>query len=551
MKLLNYSWEQWLDARWRYFLGAGILVNLTGLFFTIIEPDGAVYATLAKQMVLTGDYGNLILQGRDWLDKPHFPFWMIALSYHIFGITTFAYKLPALLFWALGGWYTFRFANLFYTRTVAQISVLIYLTAMHAVLSNNDVRAEPYLMGLIIGSVFHLYRASQQKFGLDLILGTLLAACAIMTKGIFVISTIGIGLLIHWSWKKEWLTLFHWRWLLAIVLILVFITPELFSLYQQFDLHPEKIVFGKTGVSGIRFFFWDSQFGRFFNTGPIQGEGDKFFFLHTTLWAFFPSSILFFGAIFAAVKTKFKQIPELITIGNTVFTFLLFSFSGFQLPHYMNIIFPFMSILSAFYLCEMVTYTKNVFWRGLFYFQSVLAFTAAIALTIWFQPELLFLAIGWILISLLIVVKLSDKSMTLQTAFGRTVAASCMLYVYLAFFFTRDLVHYQSGSEAAFYVNQKYPTRTVAMIEGDNSYSFDFYYREIVTYYSVEQLLKMNNKLLFFCSEGLLKKLSDTGIHYQILQTFSNYHISQPQGDFMNAATRKGTLSKSHLLQLN
>ncbi|MFN8888981.1 MAG: ArnT family glycosyltransferase, partial [Cyclobacteriaceae bacterium] len=139
MKLLNYSWEQWLDARWRYFLGAGILVNLTGLFFTIIEPDGAVYATLAKQMVLTGDYGNLILQGRDWLDKPHFPFWMIALSYHIFGITTFAYKLPALLFWALGGWYTFRFANLFYTRTVAQISVLIYLTAMHAVLSNNDV----------------------------------------------------------------------------------------------------------------------------------------------------------------------------------------------------------------------------------------------------------------------------------------------------------------------------------------------------------------------------------------------------------------------------
>ncbi len=551
MKLLNYSWEQWLDARWRYFMGAGILVNLTGLFFTIIEPDGAVYATLAKQMVLTGDYGNLVLQGKDWLDKPHFPFWMMTLSYHIFGITTFAYKLPALLFWALGGWYTFRFANLFYTRTVAQISVLIYLTAMHAVLSNNDVRAEPYLMGLIIGSVFHFYRASQQKIGLNLILGSLLAACAIMTKGIFVISTIGIGLLVHWIWRKQWLTLFHWRWLLAIVLILVFIAPELFSLYQQFDLHPEKIVFGKTGVSGIRFFFWDSQFGRFFNTGPIQGEGDKFFFLHTTLWAFFPSSILFFGAIFAAVKTKFKQMPELITIGSTVFTFLLFSFSGFQLPHYLNIIFPFMSIISAFYLCEIVTYTKNGFWRGLFYFQSVVAFTVAIALTIWFQPELLFLAIGWILISLLIVVKLLDKCLPLQTAFGRTIAASCMLYVYLAFFFTRDLVHYQSGSEAAFYVNQKHPTRTVAMLEGDNSYSFDFYYRDIVTYYSIEQLVKMNNKPLLFCSEGFLKKLSDTGIHYQILQTFTNYHISQPQGDFMNAATRKGTLSKSHVLQLN
>ena len=36
-----------------------------------------------------------------------------------------------------------------------------------------------------------------------------------------------------------------------------------------------------TSVSGIRFFFWDSQFGRFFNTGPIKGSGDPFFYFHT------------------------------------------------------------------------------------------------------------------------------------------------------------------------------------------------------------------------------------------------------------------------------
>ncbi|NOS94381.1 MAG: glycosyl transferase [Cyclobacteriaceae bacterium] len=550
MRLVCSSWEQWLEARWKPLLWVGILVNATGLFFTIIEPDGAVYATIAKQMVLTGDYVNLVLQGNEWLDKPHFPFWMMALSYNIFGINTFAYKLPALLFWALGGSYTYRFANLFYTKTVAQISVLIYLTAMHAVLSNNDVRAEPYLMGLIIGSVFHFYKASQQKFGLDLVLGALLAACAIMTKGIFVVGTIAFGLLIHWAWKKEWMQLLHWRWLIAIGLVLLFITPELFSLYQQFDLHPEKIVFGKTGVSGIRFFFWDSQFGRFFNTGPIKGDGDKFFFLHTTLWAFFPSSILFFAAIFSAAKTRFKQLPELITIGTTAFTFLLFSLSGFQLPHYMNIIFPFMSIISAFYLCEIVTYSKNKFWRVLFYFQVVLAFAVAIALTIWFQPQLLLFAIGWIVMSLFIINKILEKSQPLQLAFSRNIAASYMLYVYLAFFFTYDLVQYQSGSEAAFYLNQDYPSQETVMLKGDNSYSFDFYYRDIVKYYSIEQLKNLNDKLLF-CSEGFLTKLSDAGIHYQILKSFDNYHISQPQGDFMNTATRSSTLSKSYILKLN
>lgn len=61
------------------------------------------------------------------------------------------------------------------------------------------------------------------------------------------------------------------------IILLIFISPELICLYIQFDSHPEKIVFGNTHVSGIRFFFWDSQFGRFFNTGPIKGKGDPFF----------------------------------------------------------------------------------------------------------------------------------------------------------------------------------------------------------------------------------------------------------------------------------
>jgi hypothetical protein len=78
-----------------------------------------------------------------------------------------------------------------------------------------------------------------------------------------------------------------------VVLILLFITPELYSLYTQFDIHPEKVVFGRTNVSGLKFFFWDSQFGRFFNTGPIKGNGEPTFFLHTTLWPFYPGLLFF------------------------------------------------------------------------------------------------------------------------------------------------------------------------------------------------------------------------------------------------------------------
>src|SRR5262249_10228564 len=120
-----------------------------------------------------------------------------------------------------------------------------------------------------------------------------------------------------------------------------------------FDLHPEKVVFGRTHVSGIRFFFWDSQFGRFFNTGPIKGSGDPFFYFHTLLWAFLPWSLLLYAATIQKCRRAASPatIPgDWICLGGALASFIVFSLSRFQLPHYLNILFPFFAILTAEYL---------------------------------------------------------------------------------------------------------------------------------------------------------------------------------------------------------
>ena len=52
----------------RYFpwlLLAGILLNMPGLWLDIIEPDGALYATIAKHIVLHNDWVNLYGDGHD------------------------------------------------------------------------------------------------------------------------------------------------------------------------------------------------------------------------------------------------------------------------------------------------------------------------------------------------------------------------------------------------------------------------------------------------------------------------------------------------------
>src|ERR1700761_7924755 len=338
------------NTKWLYiFIAMAVLVNFSGLFVLIIGPDGTLYATIAKTMVLKHDYVNLYAQGADWLDKPHFPFWVTALSFNLFGFTTWAYKLPGILFMMMGVWYTYLFAKSLYNKEVALWSALILLTAQHIVISNYDVRAEPYLTGLVIASVYHLYKAYIQNNFWHLLMGCVFAACSIMTKGMFALIPIGGAIAGHLIITKQWKQLFNWRWLIATVLIMVFTLPELYCLYEQFDLHPEKLVFGQHGVSGIRFFYWDSQFGRFFNTGPIKGHGDPTFFVHTTLWAFLPWSLLLFAAIFQFIRKGSKNVQsrEWYCICGSLLTFLLFSASKFQLPHYLNIVFPLFAIITA------------------------------------------------------------------------------------------------------------------------------------------------------------------------------------------------------------
>ena len=55
-----------------------------------ILSDAVVYASIAKEMAVSGDFVNLTYLGEDWLDKPHLPFWITAFSFRVFGVGEFA-----------------------------------------------------------------------------------------------------------------------------------------------------------------------------------------------------------------------------------------------------------------------------------------------------------------------------------------------------------------------------------------------------------------------------------------------------------------------------
>ena len=362
----------------------GILLNATGLFTDILETDGTLYADVAKHMVTHNDWVNLFAYGADWLDKPHFPFWVTALSFKIVGLTSFGYKLPGFLFWLAGLRYTYLLAKQLYNDTIAKLSVLVYLIALHAVIGNFDVRAEPFLTTLTMGAIYHMYRMLQGNHWRHMVLAALFCACAVMTKGVFILITISAGFVLFWVIKRDWKQFVTAQWWLLLLLTFVFTLPELWCLYLQFDTQPEKLVFNATHVSGIKFFFWDSQFGRFFNTGPIKGSGDVSFFLHTTLWAYLPWSLLLYISVFASLfKNRKTSQPHLWVIyGSALVTFIIFSVSKFQLPYYITILFPHFSVMVAAYLSTVQSPTAEKRIKALQVFILVVAMVFAIGLSV-------------------------------------------------------------------------------------------------------------------------------------------------------------------------
>ena len=549
----SYTLQNEPAQKWLYFfIGLAVLVNFSGLFVPLMDPDAGVYASISKNMLLRNDYVNLWFQDADWLDKPHFPFWITALFFKIFGIYDWSYKLPGILFSLLGALYTYLFAKQQYNKTIALWAAFILLSSEHFMISNNDVRAEPFLTGLIIASVYHFSNSLSKNLSWHLVAACLFAACCIMTKGVFTLIPIGGAVAGELIIKKKWSQIFHWRWIVCLVLLTIFISPELYSLWYQFDSHPEKIVFNRNHVSGIRFFLWDSQFGRFMNTGPIKGKGDPTFFLHTLLWAFLPWSLIMYAALFTKIKNGIKKLAtefnEWYSISASVLTLLVFSVSKFQLPYYSNIIFPFIAILSAQFIWQMIL-TNNKAFKLIQSILGILLIVFGFLLLVVYKPAIsVFPAIVLLLLCLLMIYLFKNK-MSLSP-YLRSGLSALIVTLFLNLTFYPDLLKYQSGTEAAFFINNNYPDLAIGRI-GIYTPAGEFYLKNHMIRTTLDAVNKGGySKGLLFASEEELVQLQNGEASFEIIKEFKHFHVTMLKPKFLNVSTREQLLQKRYLIKL-
>jgi 4-amino-4-deoxy-L-arabinose transferase-like glycosyltransferase len=337
-------------------LGLGLLaVYLRGLFLDVMDVDASQYASISMEMLQTGNWLEVQHRHADYLDKPPLLFWTSALSFALFGLHNWAYKLPSLFGILAGVYATYRFCLLFYPKETARFAAFILAACMGVLLMGNDVRTDTLLMGMTACAVWRvavLYRAARPGFA-EVLWAGFFVGLAMLAKGPIglIMPVFAVGT--HLALRRDWARLVEWRWLLALTVAAVVLIPMCWGLYHQFDLHPEKTVNGRTGVSGLYFYFWEQSFGRITGENVWKNDTSPFYFLHVYLWAFLPWPLLLIAAFGRRMADLFRQklhlLPgdEAFSIGAFLLTFVALSMSKYKLPHYIFVTLPWAAVLVA------------------------------------------------------------------------------------------------------------------------------------------------------------------------------------------------------------
>jgi 4-amino-4-deoxy-L-arabinose transferase-like glycosyltransferase len=93
--------------------------------------DEAIYAQVSKEMVQSGDWMTPHWSYSPWFEKPPLFMWITALSYHIFGISEFAARLPAAVSGLALLWVTYLIGRLAYDEKTGLLAAAILFTCYH------------------------------------------------------------------------------------------------------------------------------------------------------------------------------------------------------------------------------------------------------------------------------------------------------------------------------------------------------------------------------------------------------------------------------------
>jgi 4-amino-4-deoxy-L-arabinose transferase-like glycosyltransferase len=534
-----------------------IAVYVAGMFVDLMEADAAQYASMSLEMLRTGSYLEIYHRGADYIDKPPLIFWTTALSFKLFGVSNFTYKLPSVLFTLLGLLSTFQFARMFYGKMPAYVATLVLASCQAWFQINQDVRTDTILAACTIFAVWQLARFNESRKTIHVVWASLGMAGAMLTKGPIGLMVPVLAFATDAILKRKWASLFRWQWIMAGIIILICLAPMIIGLWRQFDATGGKQTYNGFIGSGLRFYFWTQSFGRLTGESTWKNNTGFFFFAHTFLWAFLPWSILaFWGYLrkfWQAVRSglRIPESSEAYTIGGSVLPALAFSLSQYKLPHYIFVFFPLVAVVTGVAVSDIVANREKGFaiFRSFQNFIATLLLIIAVVLSTYIFPDFGVLTIAFLLMGTIgsIVAMFRAKTRLRQLLLPSLLAITTLNLVFNTHIYP-GLLKYESGDVAGKIARSlHYPLIGYEWIP----YGIDYYYREGVPIVKTPEELASQysgKDVLVYADEAGFNKLKASGVTILKDTALDHYHVSTLSVKFLLPGSRSSSVVKKHLL---
>ena len=525
------------------------LVYGAGLFVTVMDMDAASYASMSCQIAASSHFWTSLLQPVGYLDKPPLLFFLSAVSFKIFGVSTVAYKIPSFLVILLGFYSTYRLGKVLYNKRIGILAAVLLCSCEGFIYFTNDVRTDALLAGAVIFGLWQSVEFLRSRKVRHFLGGCVGIGLGMLAKGPIGLMVPALAIACYLAGRRDFRIFFKWYWLAGAILILAMLMPMLWGLYRQYGWH------------GIRFYFWTQSFGRITGQSSWHDTSGYFFFFHTFLWAFLPWMLLAYYSIcdhaFKVIKNCFDpaNANNMLLLGGTILPFVALSCSRYKLPHYIFVIFPLVAILTAKTIGELIGMPQKKKTYYLFFhtqrmFCILMWVFALICLTVFFpckNPLLWLLPIP----ACIATFYFSSKK---HSAFARLFLPSlCAIFgmnVVVNLHLFPQLLSFQGGSNAAESISKnRIPVDRVYGYRAHN-YSMDFYTRRqlpVLDSSQAREAMDAQDIWIYTGRDGY-RSILEMGFSPVAVDSFPSFHVSKVTGRFLFFKTRSAMVEKQYLL---
>jgi len=302
----------------------------------LTDPDESFYAATAQEMTEDGEWITPTIFGKPQFEKPILYYWLIRISYEVFGVNEFSSRLPSAVFGVLGVLGIFYLGKLLFSPLCGFLSALVTMTNIQYIVFARACVTDMVLAVFILYSILFALLGWTGKRKIYFYLSSVMAGLAVLTKGPIALFIIGATIILYLIVSKQLKRLKEVPVVFSFLILMAVIMPWYLLVYKI------------NGQAFLSEFFGLHNVTRFLT--PEHKIGDTpFFYIPIIFGGFAPWSIFLPFAAWHMFRSerkesRIKAYKPFLLVWFMV-TFMFFSVSRTKLVTYIFPLFPVLSIV--------------------------------------------------------------------------------------------------------------------------------------------------------------------------------------------------------------